>query len=262
MQCVKGKVVKCAIMQPTYMPWLGYFDLMDKVDIFVYLDNVQLVKRSWQVRNRIKTSQGELFLTIPIKKTDSRKRILIKDAVINDDENWRYKHIRSIELAYKKSPYFDEVFPVIKRLICNDIVFLGDFNVNLIEEIRRRIGISSFTVRSSLLGNMFGKKDELLANICDAVKADVYISPIGSAVYIEKNESGGALVKRGIDLYYHNYEHPVYEQINGAFRPYMGIVDLLFNVGFEQALSVIRSGRKRDIHYSNIKHYLDEEILH
>ena len=245
--------MKCAIMQPTYNPWLGYFDLMDKVDIFVYLDDVQLVKRSWQVRNRIKTPQGELFLTVPIKRLKSREETLIKDAVINDSENWRQKHLKSIELNYRKAKFFDSVFPFVENLILNDFQLLGDFNINLIENIKKTIGIKTPTIRSSEIPSVKGKKDELLANICKLLNADIYISPQGSAVYIEKETPGGAFVKKGIELYYHNYEHPVYNQLHGKFLPYMGIIDLLFNEGFEKALDIIKEGRRKDFHYKEFR---------
>jgi len=245
-------MVSCAIMQPTYNPWLGYFDLMDKVDLFIYLDNVQLVKRSWQVRNRIKTIQGEFFLSIPIKKTKKRAETLIKDALINDLENWRKRHLKTIEFNYKKAKCFKTVFPFIKELIYSECSFLGDFNINVIEEVKKAIGISTFTVRSSELP-VKGKKDVLLVNICKCVGADMYVSPQGSAVYIEKENPGGAFVREGIKLYYHNYEHPTYKQLYGQFMPYMGIFDLLLNEGFERALNIIRSGRRDDIFYLNFR---------
>jgi hypothetical protein len=239
---------KCAIMQPTYNPWLGYFDMMDYVDVFVYLDDVQLVKRSWQVRNRIKTPQGELFLTIPIKKTAPREETLIKDALINDGEKWRIKHLKAIIFSYKKASYFDVVFPFVESLINAPFQHLGDFNINFIENVRKRIGIRTKTIRSSSL-NIVGRKDEKLAKICKALNCDFYLSPQGSAVYIEKEKPGGKLVENGIEVYYHNYEHPTYRQLHGDFLPYIGIIDLLFNEGFERALEIIRKGRRPPIHY-------------
>jgi hypothetical protein len=244
---------KCAIMQPTYNPWLGYFDLMDSVDLFVYLDDVQLVKRSWQVRNRIKTKQGELFLTIPIKKTKKREEIKIKDAVINDEESWREKHLKSIELNYRKAPYFEEIFPIIKKLINSPYKYLADFNIKFIENVKNELGIRTLTLRSSELQDISGKKDERLANICKALNCSVYISPQGSATYIEKFSPGGALAKNGIEVYYHNYEHPSYRQLYGDFLPYMGIIDLLFNEGFDKSLQIIRSGRKEPVHYLDFR---------
>jgi len=241
--------MKCAIMQPTYNPWIGYFDLIDKVDVFIFLDNVQLVRRSWQVRNRIKTQKGELFLTIPIRKTKPREELTIKDAEINDDENWRYKHIKAIEYNYRKSPHFEEVFPLIRSLIDNNLRFLADFNINLITTIARRIGIRTPFVRASDLGKVEGKKDVLLVNICKKMNCSEYISPRGSAVYIESQEPGGFFAKNSINLFYHSYEHPVYSQLYGSFLPYMGVFDLLLNEGFEKALEIIKRGRRHDIHY-------------
>ncbi|SNZ03764.1 WbqC-like protein family protein [Persephonella hydrogeniphila] len=241
-------ILKCAIMQPTYNPWLGYFDLIDSVDIFVYLDDVQLVKRSWQVRNRIKTDKGELFLTIPVKKVKDSRKTLIKDAVIDDTTDWRKKHLRAIELNYKKAPYFNEVFSFIRELIESPFKYLGDFNINFIEKIKDSIGIATKTMRSSHIKNITGKKDNRLANICKHINCNIYISPQGSASYIEKEYPGGELEKNNIKVYYHNYEHPVYTQLYGKFLPFMGIIDLLFNVGFKDALEIIRKGRRNPIY--------------
>jgi hypothetical protein len=249
MQFKSGKrISKCAIMQPTYNPWIGYFDLMDDVDFFVYLDDVQLVKRSWQVRNRIKTDKGELFLTVPIKKIKSRKETLIKDAVIDDSVDWRKKHLKAIELNYKKASYFEEVFYFVKELIESPFKYLADYNINFIEKVRKKLGIDVYTLRSSQIDGITGRKDERLANICRYINCNVYLSPQGSAAYIEKENPGGALEKNNIRVYYHNYEHPTYNQLHGNFLPFMGIIDLLFNEGFKNALKIIRQGRKEPIY--------------
>ena len=137
----RSVIMKCSIMQPTYLPWLGYFDLIDQVDIFVFLDNVQVVKRSWHVRNRIKASQGELNLTIPIKKTKYRDKTLFCETHLNNEQNWRNKHVKSIELAYKKAPFFNEVYLFVKDLIeCSESI-LSKFNINIIKKISSKMGI-------------------------------------------------------------------------------------------------------------------------
>ena len=100
-----------SLMQPTYYPWLGYFNLMKQSDVFVMYNTTQLQKRSWQVRNKIKTSQGETFLSIPVKKTANRNDLMIKDAEILYDNKWNTKHLTSIKQAYSKTPYFDNIFP-------------------------------------------------------------------------------------------------------------------------------------------------------
>ena len=241
-------------MQPTYNPWLGYFDLIDRTDIFVFLDNVQLVKRSWQVRNRIKTPQGEKFLTIPV--ITKGKRLKINETPINETTKWREKHLKTIEYNYKKAEHFEEVFPFIRELILYPAKTLGEFNINFITQIAKKIGITTKLIKASDLEPLEEKKDVLLANICKKIGCKKYISPQGSAEYLEAQTPGGAIVKSGIELYYHNYEHPTYNQLYPPFLPYMGIIDLLLNEGFEKALKIIRSGRRPEIHYSEFRKML------
>lgn len=242
-----------AIMQPTFLPWIGYFDLIDQVESFVFFDDVQLVKRSWQVRNRIKSANGELFLTIPIKKNKTRDELLITEAEIAYDENWQSKHLKSIESAYKRADHFDSVFSFLHAHYQKKHQNLALFNEDLIEGVADKIGIqTSFTSSSTLLG-IEGIKDERLAAICKKIAADEYISPKGSAVYIEAETAGGKLTTEGIALYYHVYQHPVYRQLYGGFIPYMGIIDLLFNEGFDNALAIIRSGRQKKIYFEEYR---------
>lgn len=241
----------CAIMQPTYLPWLGYFDLIDQVDSFVFLSNVQLVKRSWQVRNRIKTMQGELFLTVPIKKNDT-SRPLIQNALISYDENWQKQHLNSIRYAYQKTPYFSIVFEWFSDVLFNQYQYLKDLNITIITDICKKIGISTDIIDSSLWNDLEGSKDSLLADICCKIGADTYLSAKGSAEYIELERPGGNFVEKGINLFYHNYEHPLYKQNGSDFLPYMCILDLLFNEGFENALNIIRQGRRDSIHYKDM----------
>ncbi|HAZ10378.1 MAG TPA: hypothetical protein DCY56_04655 [Candidatus Omnitrophica bacterium] len=239
--------VKAAIMQPTYLPWLGYFDIVDQVDKFVFLDDVQLVKRSWQTRNRIKTAQGELFLTIPIKKATKRDDTLICNAVISEDEPWKERHVRSIELAYKKAPYFDLTFPFIKKIIFNEEKKLSDYNIYIIKQIAAKLGLRTDFICSSELKGISGKKDARLVSICKYIGCDEYVAVQGSAAYIEKESPGGNFTKNNLKFLYHNYEHPAYDQINGNFISFMSVVDLFFNHGFDAGLAIIKNGRRSGI---------------
>ena len=243
-------------MQPTYLPWIGHFDLIDQVDKFVFLDNVQLVKRSWDVRNRIKTAQGELYLTVPIKKTKHRDELLQYDALVSDETPWREKHLKSIALAYKKAPFFEEVYTFLEKMISNQEKFLSKLNIKIIQNIAKKLGIETSLLKASALPNLTGKKDMLLASICKAIACDHYISQPGAAAYIESQSPGGSLVKNQIDLYYHNYHHPDYSQLYGTFLSNMSIVDLLFNQGFQKSLDIIQSGRKEPIDYCSFRYQL------
>lgn len=245
-----------AIMQPTFIPWLGYFDMIDKVDYFIFLDHVQLTKRSWQVRNRIKTTQGEKYITIPILKSKSRSNLFIKDAVISYDDNWDNKFLKTLEQYYKKSNYFKEVFEWTNKLISKREKTLGTLNISLIKDISKRIGITTKMIKSSDLHSK-KLKDEMLVELIKEINCDNYLSAQGSSVYIELNSPGGAFKKNNIELYYHNYEHPTYEQGKGSFLSHLTIIDLLMNVGFDNALKVIKEGRRENIHYKKYR----KEIL-
>lgn len=229
-----------AIMQPTYMPWLGYFAMIDGVDIFVFLDDVQLNKRSWQTRNRIKERDGkELMLSIPLH-TKGRDETRICDACFAE-EDWYGKHLASIGQSYRKARFYDEVFDLLKGVYESKHKILSEFNISFISSVCEYVGIDTKMVNSSSMEGIAGSKDSLLVNICKKLEIDTYLSAKGSAIYIEKEKPGGAFGESGIRLEYQNYEHPVYKQMGSIFMPYMGIVDLLFNYGTE-ALPVIRSG--------------------
>ena len=235
---------RCAIMQPTYLPWIGYFDLIDSVDVFVFLDDVKLEKCSWQVRNRIKNSTGELLLTVPVKKTKNSLDLKINETEINNITNWQKNHLDSIYFSYKRAPYFSEVYPFLESLINSEKVYLKNLNINIIKNIAQRLGIKTKFVVASEMQGVEGKKDTRLVAICNSLGCREYFSPKGSAVYIEAHCPGGMFSEAGIGLKYQNYEHPVYAQLFGEFLPFMSIVDLLFNHGFEKLLEIIRQGRR------------------
>jgi hypothetical protein len=241
--------MKCSIMQPTYIPWLGYFDLIDQVDKFVFLDDVKFEKQSWHIRNRVKTAQGELFLTIPIRKTKSSNELMLNEAAIEGSNPWIKKHLKTINFAYQKSLHFHEISPIVIELLEANHTILSKFNVNFIKLISKKIGINTDFVNASDLKGIQGVKDARLVSINKAVNCLEYVSPQGAAVYIEKESPGGAFPKNNVDLYYHNYEHPTYNQLYGSFLPYMSIIDLLFNHGFSDSLEIIRSGRREAIDY-------------
>lgn len=227
-----------AIMQPTYLPWLGYFDLLDQADVFVILDSVQFAKRSWQQRNRIKTSNGELVLTVPVL-TKGRRDQRIDEVLIEPSARFGSQHLGSIRAAYSKAPQFTAQFPPIRDLLEAPPARLADLNLSLVDHFRRFLGIETPLVRSSTLA-VSGSKVDLLIAICKEAGAARYLSPLGSKVYIDENNLFAA---NGIELAYHNYRHPVYRQLFGGFLPYMSILDLVMNEPQDACLSIVRSGR-------------------
>lgn len=229
--------MKVVIMQPTYLPWMGYFDLVDQSDIFVFLDHVQFVRRSWQQRNKIKTPKKWIWLTVPIIR-DSAKRIF--EVRINNSQNWYKEHCESIRKSYARASYFKKYFKFFEETYNADWEYLVDLNIHVIKGVTKQLNIKKDFIKSSDMG-IEGKKTDLLVNICKKLNADIYLSPLGSARYIEENN----LFKReGIKLEYQHFEHPIYKQLWGDFIPHMSVIDLLFNEG-DKSLDIIRSGRRK-----------------
>lgn len=228
-----------AIMQPTYLPWLGYFDLMDRVDSFVLLDSVQFSKRSWQQRNRIKGPDGALWLSVPVLSKGLRAQ-LIADVEIDPSASFADKHLRTIAHLYADAPFFQRYMDPLSAILRGKRRLLADMNIELMEWMCRCMEISTETVRSSSL-EAAGKRVDLLIAICRELGADRYISPEGSRGYIQENDLFGS---NGIELIYHEYRHPEYRQAHGPFVPYLSALDLLLNEG-PNSLSVIRAGRSK-----------------
>jgi len=234
---------------------------LSQVDKFVFLDDVQLARRSWQVRNRIKTANGELYLTVPVLKTKSRDEQVICGSHMCPEKQWRQKHINSIRFSYKKSGFFHEIISMVEELINADTSDLSTFNINIIKRISRGIGINTNFLKASELKGVSGAKDYRLASICKKIECDEYVSPPGAADYIEKESPGGVFRIEGIKLYYHRYRHPVYPQLYGDFLEYMSIIDLLLNCGLGESLQIIKKGSVEAISSPEFRknHFNDEE---
>jgi hypothetical protein len=227
-----------AIMQPTYLPWMGYFDMIDRSDCFVFLDSVQFEKRSWQQRNRIQGPDGELWLTVPVQ-TKGRYSQMIVEARIDPTMNFGEKHIKTITHLYCKSPFFKNYIDGLSAIILKPYELISDLNIDLIRWFTMQLGIEKEMLRSSSIRHE-GKKSRLLVNICESVGADTYLSAAGSRTYIEEENQ---FAPNGINVTYHSYHHPEYRQNSKVFMPYLSAVDLLFNEG-PACLSIIRKGRE------------------
>ena len=223
-------------MQPSYLPWVGYFALMDQVDIFVFLDSVQFDRRSWQQRNRIKILSGMQMLTVPVFKKGFRDQC-IADVRIDRTTDFAKKHIRTISMAYTKAPFFKQYEEDIFNVISERFEKLADLTTSLILKIQDILGIECRCVNSKDL-NEKGSKAELLANICERLDGKTYISPVGSKVYLEQSDS---FKRGGIEVKYNNFKNPVYNQLGGEFIPYMSVIDLIFNEG-PKSIEIIRKG--------------------
>lgn len=218
---------RIAILQPGYLPWLGFFDQMYKSDIFVIYDDVQYTKRSWRNRNKIKTKDGWIWLTVPvITKGEFKQRIF--ETKIDNSRNWRKKHWRSLEIWYQKAPYFKKYKNFFENLYSKKWEYLVDLDLEIIKYLTEVLGIKTPTVRSSKF-RAKGKGTEHVVNICKEVGANLLYDGKAAKGFIDED-----LMKRNrIEIEYQDYQHPVYSQLYGQFVPYLSVIDLMFNCGKE-----------------------------
>jgi len=223
-------------MQPTYLPWIGYFALINSVDHFVLLDSVQFEKRSWQHRNQIKTISGAALLSVPVT-TKGRFYQKINEVEIDKEQKFENKHIKTIEQNYKKTNFHSKYSEELYNLLLTNDGNLSNLNCNLINFFMTTFDINTPITRSSRM-IAEGAKDELLFNLCREVGATHYISPPGSAEYLDNSNF---FKNSDISYSYFNYLHPEYHQLYGDFLPYMSIIDLLFNHG-DRGIEIFMSG--------------------
>jgi len=231
------------ILQPSYLPWIGYFDYIDQCDTFVFLDTVQYDKHGWRNRNKIKTKDGWQWLTVPIKNNFGQ---LIKDVEIDDDKQWKNKHVGAIKQNYSKSKFYDRIILEFKKWYTDyEWIMLQDLVVGQIIWICLVLGMDKVKQFSRsyemVLNHSIDDVDRnvRLLKICQYHKADRYLATSASKNYLDV----GLFEKNGIRVDFQDYIHPVYPQLHGDFISHLSIIDLLFNCGPE-SLNIIRSTRK------------------
>lgn len=212
-----------AVLQPSYLPWLGFFEQMMHVDTFVVYDDAQYTKNDWRNRNRLKTKDGFLWLTIPVKSSVS---LQIREIRIDGSKLWQEKHRKTIAQLYSKAHYFEEVSAVFEPLWNQHYEFLLDTVMDSIYIITNYLNIETKLIFSSEI-NASGDKNEKLVNICKTLGASQYYSGLSAQNYLD-NE---LFCENGIEVAFQHYEHPVYPQMHGDFVSHLSVVDLLFNCG-------------------------------
>lgn len=227
-----------AIMQPTYLPWAGYLDMIDQCDLFVLYDCVQFDKRSWQQRNRVKTAAGETWLTVPVLSKGKRDQT-IQEVEVDSDGDFRDKHARTLQHAYGRAACYAPYAAQFSAALAARQDRLADLNADVITWMCAALDITTPLVRSSSLAAQ-GHKVGRLLSVCKAVGATRYLSSLGSHVYIDQDNR---FADHGIDLVYHRYEHPVYPQPHGPFVSHMSAIDLILNTG-PAGGDLLRSGRR------------------
>ena len=220
-----------AIHQPQYLPWLGYFDKLDRCDVFCLLDTVQYKKNEFQNRNRIKTTDGWQWLTVPVTYRFPQR---IEEVGVNQTVDWQRKHLQALKTNYSKAPFFETYYGRFEELYQQSYEFLVQANVACIQFLMKLLGLERKLVLASSLPVETEDPTLRLVEICKKLGGDFYLSGRDGANYMDIDRFAG----HQIDILFQDFQHPQYPQCFGTFEPNMSVVDLLFNCGPE-SLAII-----------------------
>jgi hypothetical protein len=220
--------VNCVILQPSYIPWRGFFHQVQKADVFVFYDDVQYDDRGWRNRNRVKTAGGTQWLTIPVFSRGVQVEATpIHEVPICWDRPWPRKHWSTIRHAYARAPFFARYAGLVESFYARHDALLADFVIDFIVALSRELGLGSTRfVRSSALG-VEGGRMERLVGILEAVGARHYVSGPSARAYVDE----AMLAAAGMTVEYMSYDYPEYEQLHPPYDPQVSILDLLFMKG-------------------------------
>jgi hypothetical protein len=213
------------VLQPGYLPWLGFFDQLRRADVFVYYDDVQYDTHGWRNRNRIKTQTGPLWLTVPVRHSGlGFPRIL--DVEIDARRPWARKHLASIRQAYAAAPYLHRYVPELEATLHSRWERLVDLDIAVTSLMAGWLGLERRVERSSTLG-IDGTRSDRLLRICQRFGATVYVSGKAARSYLDVP----LFEQHGIRVEWQHFTHPVYPQLHGEFVPFMSAIDVLLNCG-------------------------------
>jgi len=223
--------MNCVILQPSYIPWRGYFHQIQKADLFIFYDDVSFDKDGWRNRNRIKTAQGTKWLTIPVTAGQHRQlhTTPINQVQICQDQPWKIAHWRTLQHSYAKAAFFKEYASLLEPFYQENSLLLAEFLIKLTQVLTQALGICHTRfARSSEIGAS-GTKTERLIGLLTAVGATHYITGPAARSYMDESMFHDA----GITIEYMQYDYPEYDQLYPPFDPAVSILDLLFMKGPE-----------------------------
>ena len=230
------------IRQPAYLPGLVFLDQLLQVDTYIIYDNVQYERRHFGNRNKIRTYQGERWLTVPVLQKNKRSQHYSETITVNNQ--WGQDHWKTIYFNYAKAPYFKDYADFFEKLYQNPPKNLLDLDLQIIKYLAEQFNIDTQILLASGVDipNDFTSKTERLAHIIIAVGGTTYITSKGTKNYIEKE----VMTAHGIELLWHEFSHPTYKQFQGGFIPNMSAIDLLFNEG-KKGEDILRSNLKKPL---------------
>ncbi len=229
------------ILQPGYLPWLGFFEQLYQCDIFILYDDVQYDRQGWRNRNRIKSAQGIQWLTVPVH-LKFNEHPLITEVRIDNQQNWRKKHLLSIKQNYSKAPCYGYFIPLFKEAYSIKWDYLIDLDLFFIKNLAEILGLGHKKIIKSSSLCVEGSKIERLIKLCRRFNADTFYEGAAGRNYINAINAKD-FAQQGIQLKFQDYPHPSYKQLHGDFIPYLSVIDLLFNHG-DESLYILTNRNK------------------
>lgn len=228
-----------AIMQPYFLPYIGYFQLMAAVDKFVVLDDVNYINRGWINRNRLLLNGVAHTFTVPLRGASQNK--LICEIELDDDQGWRVKLLRTIRQAYGKAPCYIQVSALLESLINYPSTRLDEFLLNSLREIVHYLSLEVEIVSSSrIYKNAHLKGEERILDICRQEQANIYINPVGGVDLYDR----ASFSKQDLSLYFLRSRPISYSQGKGEHVPWLSILDVLM---FNEPSAVRRLLAEKDL---------------
>lgn len=219
--------MRISINQPAFLPWSGYFERIAMSDLHVVLDHVQFEKNSVTNRNRIKGCNGPMWLTVPVKTRGRFKSNPILSLEIAEDDTWRRRHLRSIEMSYRNAAHLNSLFPALEAAYSREWTHLCPLISACNSILMDALGITTRIASSSSITDLTGHKSELVLNLCRHFGATEYISGPFGRDYLDLE----SFRRNGIRVRFHEHQRQIYRQLYGAFTPDLSVVDLIFNEG-------------------------------
>ena len=224
--------MNAVILQPSYIPWRGYFDQIRRADLFIFYDDIQYDKHGWRNRNQIKTHQGKQWLTIPVHTKGVTQGVPIKDVRIDWSKPWAKSHLKSLTISYSRAPHFGARLSLLESIYQRRDEYLADFTIGTSILLARDLGFTSTRfMRSSELGELEGQKTDRVINVLKQVGATHYICGPSASSYMEPEKFDAA----GITFEYMGYDYIEYPQMYPPYDGFVSILDLMFMTG-EKAL--------------------------
>jgi len=225
--------LRAAIQQPHYFPWVGYFDKMAKVDLFIFMDEVQMEDRSYMLRNRFLKQDGTLsYLSVTASKKGYREK-KYNEIGSTDIEGWTARHMNVLQNYYRKAKYREEIFPLLEAFFQSNYSTVCQWacaSINLIRELLRVK--TPLVYQSDIDYDRNNKRSDLIYAICKAVHADIYFAGRGASIeYLDREK----FEKNGVKIAFQEFQHPRYPQCNSTeFVPGISVLDMLFNCGIQE----------------------------